>query len=169
MNNNRRRLSTPLVYLILMGIIIMLVSGFDLSGKEAEGIAYSEFISAVREGKIAAAEITELELVGIYTDGETDPALFPEEADFYTNIPSLDIFTADMKTVTAELTGIPFEKVTQADYSFNLVINPDPQPGFFAAILPYLLMFGGLALFYIFMMRAQGGGNNVMNFGKSRA
>ena len=93
----RKRLSTPLVYLILMGIIIMLVSGFDLTGKEAEGIAYSEFIANVREGKIAAAEVTQLELVGLYADGGTDPALFPEEADFYTNIPSLDIFTSDME------------------------------------------------------------------------
>ena len=166
--NNRRRLSTPLVYLILMGIIVLLVSGFDLTGKETEGIAYSEFISAVREGKVAAAEITELELVGIYTDGETDPALFPEEADFYTNIPSLEIFTDDMQKVTAELTG-KTEGITQADYPFKLVINLPPEPGIFATILPWLLMFGGLALFYIFMMRAQGGGNNVMNFGKSRA
>ena len=165
----RKRLSTPLVYLILMGIIIMLVSGFDLTGKEAEGIAYSEFIANVREGKIAAAEVTQLELVGLYADGGTDPALFPEEADFYTNIPSLDIFTSDMEKVTAELTGKDAEEVTQADYPFDLVINLPPEPGLFATIFPYLLLFGGMALFYIFMMRAQGGGNNVMNFGKSRA
>ena len=30
-------------------------------------------------------------------------------------------------------------------------------------------VFGGLALFYVLMTRAQGGGNNIMNFGKSRA
>lgn len=166
---NRRRVPTPLVYLILMGIIVLLVSGFDLSGEKADKIDYSQFIADVRENKIAAVEITELELVGIYTDGETDPALFPQEADFYTNIPSLEIFTSDMQKVTAELTGKPAGDVTQADYTFDLVINLPPEPGFFAALLPYILLFGGLALFYFLMMRAQGGGNNVMNFGKSRA
>ncbi len=166
---NRKRLSTPLVYLILMGIIVLLVSGFDLSGTKVEGIAYSDFIKAVREGRVAAAEVTELKLVGIYTDGEVDAALFPEEMDFYTNIPSLEIFTEDMQNITAELTGIAPENVTQADYTFDLKINLPPEPGIFATILPYLLLFGGMALLYIFMMRAQGGGNNVMNFGKSRA
>lgn len=166
---NKKRLSTPLVYLILMGIIVLLISGFDLSGQKVESIAYSDFIKAVREGRIAAAEITELELVGIYTDGKADAALFPEEADFYTNIPSLDIFTEDMQKVTAELTDADADSITQADYTFSLKINLPPEPGFFATILPYLLLFGGMALLYVFMMRAQGGGNNVMNFGKSRA
>ena len=60
----RRNLTTPIVYLIMLGIIVLLVSGFDLSGDKVKKISYSEFIDDVRNGRIQAAEVTELKLVG---------------------------------------------------------------------------------------------------------
>ena len=59
----RRNLTTPIVYLIMLGIIVLLVSGFDLSGDKVKKISYSEFIDDVRNGRIQAAEVTELKLV----------------------------------------------------------------------------------------------------------
>jgi len=165
----KRNMSTTLVYLILLAIIILLVTGFDLEGQDIEKIGYSEFIQAVREERVQAVSITELELVGIYTDGETEPALFPDKVDFYTFIPSLDIFEEDMKNVTSKITGIAPEEVTQADYGFEVTVNPPPEPTLFESMLPYILMIGIFGLFYFFIMRSQGGGSNVMNFGKSRA
>jgi cell division protease FtsH len=43
------------------------------------------------------------------------------------------------------------------------------SPGILETLLPYLLLFGALGLFFYFMMQQQGGGNKVMSFGKSRA
>ena len=51
----RRNLTTPIVYLIMLGIIVLLVSGFDLSGDKVKKISYSEFIDDVRKGRIHAA------------------------------------------------------------------------------------------------------------------
>ena len=165
----RRNLTTPIVYLIMLGIIVLLVSGFDLSGDKVKKISYSEFIDDVRNGRIQAAEVTELKLVGLYSDSKISREVFPQEADFYTYIPSVDILKDDMDKVTAELTGKEAKDITQADYPFSLVLNPAPGPSILETLLPYILLFGGLALFYVLMTRAQGGGNNIMNFGKSRA
>ena len=165
----RRNLTTPIVYLIMLGIIVLLVSGFDLSGDKVKKISYSEFIDDVRNGRIQAAEVTELKLVGLYSDSKISMEVFPQEADFYTYIPSVDILKDDMDKVTAELTGREANDITQADYPFSLVLNPAPGPSILETLLPYILLFGGLALFYVLMTRAQGGGNNIMNFGKSRA
>lgn len=165
----RRNLTTPIVYLIMLGIIVLLVSGFDLSGDKVKKISYSEFIDDVRNGRIQAAEVTELKLVGLYSDSKISMEVFPQEADFYTYIPSVDILKDDMDKVTAELTGREAKDITQADYPFSLVLNPAPGPSILETLLPYILLFGGLALFYVLMTRAQGGGNNIMNFGKSRA
>ena len=101
----RRNLTTPIVYLIMLGIIVLLVSGFDLSGDKVKKISYSEFIDDVRNGRIQAAEVTELKLVGLYSDSKISMEVFPQEADFYTYIPSVDILKDDMDKVTAELTG----------------------------------------------------------------
>ena len=165
----RRNLTTPIVYLIMLGIIVLLVSGFDLSGDKVKKISYSEFIDDVRNGRVQAAEVTELKLVGLYSDSKISMEVFPQEADFYTYIPSVDILKDDMDKVTAELTGKEAKDITQADYPFSLVLNPAPGPSILETLLPYILLFGGLALFYVLMTRAQGGGNNIMNFGKSRA
>ena len=165
----RRNLTTPIVYLIMLGIIVLLVSGFDLSGDKVKKISYSEFIDDVRNGRVQAAEVTELKLVGLYSDSKISMDVFPQEADFYTYIPSVDILKDDMDKVTAELTGKEAKDITQADYPFSLVLNPAPGPSILETLLPYILLFGGLALFYVLMTRAQGGGNNIMNFGKSRA
>lgn len=153
----------------MLGIIVLLVSGFDLSGDKVKKISYSEFIDDVRNGRIQAAEVTELKLVGLYSDSKISRDVFPQEADFYTYIPSVDILKDDMDKVTAELTGREANDITQADYPFSLVLNPAPGPSILETLLPYILLFGGLALFYVLMTRAQGGGNNIMNFGKSRA
>ena len=90
----RRNLTTPIVYLIMLGIIVLLVSGFDLSGDKVKKISYSEFIDDVRNGRVQAAEVTELKLVGLYSDSKISMEVFPQEADFYTYIPCL-LYTSD--------------------------------------------------------------------------
>ena len=164
-----KKFATPLVYLVILAIIIIMVSGLDFNGDTAEKIEYTEFISMVREKKVLAVEVTELELVGLTTDSAQDEELFPAKYDFYTYIPSLDALREDMVIVTSDLTGMDTSKITEADYGFTFTYNPPPEPSFLETIFPYLLIFGAFGLFYFFMLRSQGGGNSVMNFGKSRA
>ena len=165
----KKNLSTPLIYLVLLVVIIALISGFDPRGSAAEEVSYNEFIQMVREGKVAKVDITSLELVGLYTDSDINEETFPANYDFYTYIPSLSAYREDMAILTEELKGIPADQVTSADYPIDSMANPTPAPSIWESLLPYVLMIGAFALLYYFMFRSQGGGSNVMNFGKSRA
>ena len=165
----KKNLSTPLIYLVLLVVIIALVSGFDPRGNSAEEVSYNEFIQLVREEKVAYVDITDLQLVGLYVDSELSQETFPAKYDFYTYIPSLEAYREDMTILTEELKGIPRDQVTNADFPVESMANPTPKPSIWEGLLPYVLMIGALAVLYYFMFRSQGGGNSVMNFGKSRA
>lgn len=165
----KKNLSTPLIYLVLLVVIIALVSGFDPRGNTAEEVSYNDFIQLVRDEKVAYVDITDLQLVGLYVDSELSEETFPAKYDFYTYIPSLEAYREDMTILTEELKGIPREQVTNADFPVESMANPTPKPSIWEGLLPYVLMIGALAVLYYFMFRSQGGGNSVMNFGKSRA
>ncbi len=165
----KKNLSTPLIYLVLLVVIIALVSGFDPRGNTAEEVSYNDFIQLVRDKKVAYVDITDLQLVGLYVDSELSEETFPAKYDFYTYIPSLEAYREDMTILTEELKGIPRDQVTNADFPVESMANPTPKPSIWEGLLPYVLMIGALAVLYYFMFRSQGGGNSVMNFGKSRA
>ena len=165
----KKNLSTPLIYLVLLVVIIALVSGFDPRGNTAEEVSYNDFIQLVREEKVSYVDITDLQLVGLYVDSELSEETFPAKYDFYTYIPSLEAYREDMTILTEELKGIPRDQVTNADFPVESMANPTPKPSIWEGLLPYVLMIGALAVLYYFMFRSQGGGNSVMNFGKSRA
>ena len=165
----KKNLSTPLIYLVLLVVIIALVSGFDPRGNTAEEVSYNDFIQLVRDEKVSYVDITDLQLVGLYVDSELSEETFPAKYDFYTYIPSLEAYREDMTILTEELKGIPRDQVTNADFPVESMANPSPKPSIWEGLLPYVLMIGALAVLYYFMFRSQGGGNSVMNFGKSRA
>ena len=165
----KKDLSTPLIYLVLLVVIIALVSGFDPRGNTAEEVSYNDFIQLVRDEKVSYVDITDLQLVGLYVDSELSEETFPAKYDFYTYIPSLEAYREDMTILTEELKGIPRDQVTNADFPVESMANPTPKPSIWEGLLPYVLMIGALAVLYYFMFRSQGGGNSVMNFGKSRA
>ena len=165
----KKNLSTPLIYLVLLVVIIALVSGFDPRGNTAEEVSYNDFIQLVRDEKVSYVDITDLQLVGLYVDSELSEETFPAKYDFYTYIPSLEAYREDMTILTEELKGIPRDQVTNADFPVESMANPNPKPSIWEGLLPYVLMIGALAVLYYFMFRSQGGGNSVMNFGKSRA
>ena len=165
----KKNLSTPLIYLVLLVVIIALVSGFDPRGNTAEEVSYNDFIQLVRDEKVSYVDITDLQLVGLYVDSELSEETFPAKYDFYTYIPSLEAYREDMTILTEEIKGIPRDQVTNADFPVESMANPTPKPSIWEGLLPYVLMIGALAVLYYFMFRSQGGGNSVMNFGKSRA
>ena len=61
-----RKLRTPLIYLIILVAIILMATGLDPAGSSPETLEYSQFLAAVKEGKVAAVQITVRELVGLY-------------------------------------------------------------------------------------------------------
>ncbi|MDR0841213.1 MAG: ATP-dependent zinc metalloprotease FtsH [Christensenellaceae bacterium] len=165
----KRNISTPFVYLALVVLVILLVTGGNPFTKEDKKVTYTEFVQMVRDNNVAAVEITTLHLKGLRKNSELTIETFPQKYDFETYIPSDESFRATMAAIASEKQDIPIGQVTETNYPFILQISVPPPPSFWEAILPYVLLIGLLVLVYFFMMRTQGGSNNVMNFGKSRA
>ncbi len=147
-----------------------MATNLDPVGSSPEVLEYSEFLEAVREDKVAAVQVTVRELSGIYNGSSYTKEQLPNRADFSVIIPSLETFDRDMSVIAVQLKPeLNVDSVTSADYPFDYKSSLPREPSFLEAMLPYLLIFGALGLFYYFMMQQQGGGSKVMNFGKSRA
>ncbi len=165
-----KKLKTPLIYLAIILVIVIAITGLERGNSaESKKIEYTDFVAMVKRGEVAAVEITERELVGLKTNSEIGAELFPSRYDFYCYIPSEESFRNAMNSVAAELTGKDVNSITEADYAFQYTYNPPPEASLFEIILPYLLILGAFAIFYYFVFRSQGGGNQMMSFGKSRA
>lgn len=166
----KRSFRTPLIYLIILIAIILMATNLDPSGAAPEALEYSQFLEAVRQNKVAAVQVTVRELVGLYRESAYTKDMLPGRSDFSVVIPSEDTFNRDMAIITVELNpALDVESVTGADYPFDYKSNLPREASFLEVMLPYILIFGALGVFYYFMMQQQGGGNRVMNFGKSRA
>ncbi len=165
-----KKLKTPLIYLAIILVIVIAITGLEKGNSaDSKKIEYTDFVAMVKRGEVAAVEITERELVGLKTNSEIDKELFPKRFDFYCYIPSEESFRETMNSIAAELTGKDVSTITEADYAFQYTYNPPPEASLFEIILPYLLILGAFAIFYYFVFRSQGGGNQMMSFGKSRA
>ena len=165
-----KKLKTPLIYLAIILVIVIAITGLEKGNSaDSKKIEYTDFVTMVKRGEVAMVEITERELVGLKKNSEIDTELFPSRYDFYCYIPSEESFRNAMNAVAAELTGKDVNSITEADYSFQYTYNPPPEASLFQIILPYLLILGAFAIFYYFVFRSQGGGNQMMSFGKSRA
>ena len=165
-----KKLKTPLIYLAIILVIVIAITGLEKGNSaESKKIEYTDFVAMVKRGEVAMVEITERELVGLKKNSEIKADLFPSRYDFYCFIPSEESFRNAMNSIAAELTGKDVNTITEADYAFQYTYNPPPEASIFEILLPYLLILGAFALYYYFVFRSQGGGNQMMNFGKSRA
>ena len=165
----KRNFKTPLIYIAILAVIIYLLTGLEPANAGAKELSYNDFLSLVREEKVKAVNITETTLVGVRTDTEIAEKSFPEKYDFYVIIPSVDQYGKDIAAIRAEKLGKNVDDITPLDYGFTSATSLPPEPSFLEVILPYLIIFGAFGIFYYFMMQAQGGGKQMMSFGKSRA
>ncbi|MBR0026059.1 MAG: ATP-dependent metallopeptidase FtsH/Yme1/Tma family protein, partial [Clostridia bacterium] len=166
----KKRLRTPLIYLLILVVIILLATGLDPASGQPDELDYTDLLTAIREDKVAAIDITLDEVRGLYTDTEIEEENFPRNADFVTVIPSESIFREDVIAILLDKDAdLDKDSLNTGDFNFAYNTNLPPEASIFEIILPYLLIVGALAIFYFLMMRQQGGGNKMMSFGKSRA
>ena len=78
-------------------------------------------------------------------------------------------FVITCRQLEAARRSVPLEQVTELDLPFVLNYLAPGQASLILQILPYLIMTGGMVLLWAVMMRQQGGGNRMMNFGHSPA
>ena len=162
----------PGIYVLILLVILLTYTSMATPGVgEQKKISYKpELIDLVKQNKIKAVSITENVLVGLYSDTNIKDESFPDQYDFTTNIPSIDVFTGDINKIVAEMKGKDVATISSADWSFTYDTPPKPETAWWVSLLPYvvmLLIFGGL--WYMMMQQSQGGNKGVMSFGKSRA
>jgi cell division protease FtsH len=131
---------------VLIGVLLAFAVGpMFMAGDDGERIDFYEFREQVEAGNIATVEYNNNNgnITGEYADGEPFRTTGP--------VPLSD---ADRALI---------DENTQASFS-------SPEAPWFLTLLPYILMFGLIALFWIWMIRrAQGQVGGIMSIGRSKA
>ena len=150
-NRNTEILKSYLPFLILVAIGIVLYFSFSyINSTPIDTLSYDQFLKQVDEGRITKLAINPNDF---YASGEYIVQGKPNQR-FEVIIPPQLV---EQVTTKLEVKGVNF--------SFEA-----PSDNFFANLLswalPFIIMFG----FWFLMMRSmQGGGSQVINFGKSKA
>ena len=163
-----KKLRTPLIYLAIVVLMIVLLTQLQNGGTDDKKIEYADFLAMAKEGTVEAVEYCNGEIVGI-KKGSAYKDLFPKKYDFICNVSNENAFRSDMAAIVADAKGIDADKVTPEDYPFTNTYNPPPEPSILEYILPYVIMLVIIVVFYVVVFRAQGGGNKMMSFGKAHA
>ena len=175
-----KKVLTAAVWILLLAVIIYMVSGGNPTNKKPDVLDYNtDFLQYVRNtasgdttGKtIKAIQVDEREVYGLYGGSELAMKDLPKKAEFYAVIPSESTFRSDMAAIVFSANPEKFasvDQVSSADYSFAYE-SKIVEESLWSIILPYILIFGAFGVFYYFMIRAQSGGKQMTNFGKSRA
>ncbi|MBE5769510.1 MAG: ATP-dependent zinc metalloprotease FtsH [Clostridiales bacterium] len=145
----------------------MLLSG-GLNGHDFIRIEYPELLELIEKDQVEKVAISGTALVGVLRGTRVLASDFPGRYDFETTIGGDFIDTAIR--MEAKRLGVDAETLSVSDLRFT-VQYPQPQgTPWWLELLPFFLTVVLLVVFWVLMMRAQGGGNSkVMNFGKSRA
>ena len=142
----RRFYQSAIFYVLILLVIIGVLQFIMSDTQQKEQLSWTQFSQAVQSHEvqrvIVTADGTTLQIDGFMTNGTpfTSRALYSEKlADEISNLP-------------------------------NVTVNPQPREAswlsYLGTLVPFLLIF---VLLFFFFNQGQGGGNRVMNFGKSRA
>ena len=174
-----RKVVTAIIWVLVFGAIIYMVSGLNPGNKEPDTLEYTDFLAMAKrtetgtgEGKtIKGIQVTYREIYGLYAGSASEIKDLPKKAEFYVVIPSDATFRADMAAIVYAAHSDQYksvDEVSSGDYAFTYESRIEEE-SIWSVILPYILIFGAFGVFYYFLMRQQGGGKQMMNFGKSRA
>ena len=197
MKNKKFNYFTIVIYvLIIAALVVFVTSGNESVNKKPDELKTTDFYQLVREGlpdsyddfangfensKIAAVQVTEETLYGLYVpNGESETSEdFSKKLekfkkgktyDFSVTVQSAEAFQKEMASLIAGKypnSGLIADNITVLDYGFYCQLNPTPQVSWILVLLPYLIIGGVLLAFIFFMNRANN--KQGMNFGKSRA
>lgn len=162
---NKKILRGPMVFIILILAIVLIgtLMGTPNMDKEETVREYSEFMTLVEEGKVSAIKIVGNELTALSNDSAYEVKDLPDKYDYCMHVPSVYQFQQDM------LTAAKADSITELKLSISY--EPEPETSIIITLLPYILLFGLVIIFYVWMMKQaqNGGGGGAMKFGKSKA
>ncbi len=146
-----RTARTILIYLAVIFLVVMAVNTFVSQSNQPTELSLNDFNDQVAAGQIdepVTIRDRSNEVSGTYTDEAG------ESIEFVTKYPA-----EYSPQITQSLLDAGMETVTDNQ-------EPSMLQWFLGNVFPYLLLFG---LFIFIMFQLQGGGNRVMQFGKSKA
>ena len=159
------------LYAVLMLTVVMaaqMFTGSLLSSKGKE-IEYGKLLEYIEDGVIAQAALEEDTVYVRLSTSTISREAFSKDAYDFTALADRETFVQTCRQLAARKAGTPVEEITDLDLGFELIYLPDPGTPLILEILPYIVMTGALMLFWMFIMRQQGGGGKMMNFGHSTA
>jgi cell division protease FtsH len=140
-----------MIYLAVIFVVVMAVNVFVNQSTAPQELSLNEFNAKLAAGDIenpATIRDRSNEVTGTYTDSSGE------------SIEYIMMYPAEYSpTLTEDILNANVEAVTDSQ-------EPSLFQWFLGNVLPYLLLFG---LFIFIMFQLQGGGNRVMQFGKSKA
>ena len=165
----RKGLSTLLIWVLMGALILYMISG-GFTTKTPDEITLQDFVKLVEDKKVQAVHETLGSglYTGLYTGSNYTIKDLPNRADF-TFTCSEEEFSKNMSLLIAKMQGKDADAVSSVDYPFTYTVVQPKGQSWLVVILPYVLLFGSMALFMWFMYRQQGGGKQMANFGRSRA
>ncbi len=137
------------IYLILFAVAFFLYRGMVSTPAEPEVKIYSEFMTELDDDKISSLVIEKNKITATRKD----------KTSFVVEIPSAD-YAFVMSA--ADIKDKALEKGMKVDFKVE-------QISWWEYVLPYLFPIIIIAIFWILMMKQQGGAGKAMSFGKSRA
>ncbi|MCW3489158.1 ATP-dependent zinc metalloprotease FtsH [Dethiobacter alkaliphilus] len=141
MNRFVRQATFYLLILLIAVVIIQYLSTADEGPRE---LTYPQFIELVETEQVESVEIEGREITGKLQDG-TEFRTFNLEGD--------ELFERRLEGAGIEVTG-----------------RAPAEPAWWASLATFMIpLIIIMVIFFLFMQQSQGGGNRVMNFGKSRA
>lgn len=142
-----------ILYLLIFLVVIGIFGTFNGGASPSKELTYDEFIKALDSGKIESFSMQPDSGVFVV---EGKLAGGDEEQTFKVNLPQ------DNPAL--------MEKINQSIQNTKIRVLPAPENSawvqFFTGIIPFIII---IILFFFLLSQTQGGGNKVMNFGKSRA
>ncbi|MCI8484385.1 MAG: ATP-dependent zinc metalloprotease FtsH [Lachnospiraceae bacterium] len=158
MNTQKRNRAFGLYIVVIIVLALLWIWRDNSSGLGQNGLyTYGQFEQDLKQENVVSVTISQNREV---PSGQADITLKGESGKSGVKV----LYLSDINTVQETMKSYDF-----TDY----VVREMPEENWLISILPTLILFAVLFVFYIMMTNhassASGGGNKMMNFGKSRA
>ena len=160
MDSNKKKLRNLLLYLGIPIVVLLIIVFLFNRTPQQETYKYSDILNYFESGQVTSYRLN-------LGTGEMVLTLNDEKKSTVGYVvPSVDLFYRNVSDYITEYNDAhPDQKMTQD------IIRP-AGTNWLLSFLPTLILFGGLIVFWVFMMRrlgnSMGGGDKQMNFGKAK-
>ena len=150
MNNKVRSIISYVSAILLLLFLASML--FTMNREEVTKLKYYEVLELFEDGKV---ESYTLDL----GTGALTAKIEGDEKELKYTVPNVSVFLGDVERIL-DKNGTDITAM-QPDYV------PIKETPWWVSLIPTLLLVGAMAVFWVVMMRQQGGGGKVMNFAKA--